>query len=267
MGVIELESVGNVRDLGGIAVRGDRVVAPGLFLRGSALHKLTDADASVLFGELGVSCVLDLRTGWEREAKPDRAPSYVEQLHIPFYDLEKVGLEYTRPAKGTVPIGRDIACEPDHYYRSLANPRTVAQMRAGLDATFARAVQGRAVYQHCSGGKDRTGIFALLILTVLGADERAILHDYLLTNAARDKTLEHVHARFLRLADGNEELARELTVAHRARPENLTAFREAVCGAYGSMDAFVRDRLGIDDARREELRRACTRPAQAEERT
>ena len=258
MGAIELESVSNVRDLGGISVQGNRVIAPGLFFRGSALHGLTEGDSKTLFDELGIACVLDLRTGWECEAKPDPVPAGVEYLHIPFYDWEKVGLEYTRCVPGTIAIGHDIACDPDHYYRSLSNPRTVAQMRKGLDAVFHRAMNGRPVYQHCSGGKDRAGIFALLVLSVLGASREAILDDYLLTNVARDKTLANVYDRFLRLADGDEGLARELTEAHRARPENLAAFYEEIDAAYNGMDSFMRVQLGIDERRREAIRQACT---------
>lgn len=257
--IIELETISNVRDLGGIPVAGGLRVAPGLFFRGSALSVVSESDCDVLFNQLGISCVIDLRTGWEREAKPDVEVEGVENLHIPFYDLEKVGIEYTEPAAGTKVIGRDAACNPERFYRSLANVLTVRQMREGVHEIFGRASQGQPVYYHCSGGKDRAGILTLLILTVLGAREEDIEKDYLFTNVARDKNYEKTFERFLRLADGDEERARELTHDHRAKPENLTAFREAVEEGYGSMDAFVRDQLGISDEQREEIRRACTR--------
>ncbi|MBQ9043623.1 MAG: tyrosine-protein phosphatase, partial [Eggerthellaceae bacterium] len=95
---------------------------------------------------------------------------------------------------------------------------------------------------------------------VLGASREAILEDYLITNVDRDKNYERTFQRFLKFAEGDEQRARELTEAHRARPENLTAFYEAVDDAYGSMNDFVRNQLGIDDARREQLRLACTEP-------
>lgn len=260
MDVVELEGISNVRDLGGIPVEGNRVVAPGLLFRGSALFGLTDADCKTLFEKLGIVRVIDLRTGWEREAKPDIQVEGVEYLHIPFYDLEKVGIEYTEPAAGTKVIGRDIACNPDRFYRSLPNPLTLRQMREGVRRVLDSAIAGQSVYVHCSGGKDRAGILTLLVLTVLGADEDAILDDYLFTNVARDKDYEKTLARFLKLADGDEERARELTHDHRARPENITAFREAVEERYGTFAAFVRDKLEIDDDYRTLAREACTLP-------
>ena len=99
--VVELEGVTNARDLGGIPVAGDRVVKCGLIYRGDALCKLSDSGRTKLKHEYGIRCVIDVRCGWEREAKPDVDIAGVENLHIPFYDLEKVGIEYTKSIEGS----------------------------------------------------------------------------------------------------------------------------------------------------------------------
>lgn len=259
--VIELEGVDNVRDLGGLPVRGGREVERGLLFRGASLAGLTAADEAVLFGRLGVSCVIDLRCGWERDAAPDRGPAAVPNLHIPFYDREKVGIEYTEGTQAGQVVGRDVPCDPDRFYRSLANPLTTRQMRAVVAEALGRAERGLPVYFHCSGGKDRAGITALLVLVVLGAEPDAVLEDYLLTNVARDRREAENLARFTRLAGGDAARGRQLTTAHRARPENLRAFHEAVVARFGGMEAFIADELGIGPARRDELRRRLTRPA------
>ena len=246
-----------MRDLGGIPAGYGRVVSSGLIYRGSALHKLTDEDCRTLFGELGIACIVDVRCGWEREAKPDVAVDGVENLHIPFYDLEKVGIEYTEPAEGTKVVGRDVACNPERFYRSLANPLTVRQMRDGIREVFNHATSGRPVYIHCSGGKDRAGILSLLALTALGVSREDILEDYLLTNIDRDKNFEQTFQRFLKFS-GDEARARELVNSHRARPENLDAFYAEIDGRYGSMDDFVRNQLEISDTERANMRAACT---------
>lgn len=258
MRTIELQGADNVRDLGGIPVDGGRTVAPGLVFRGSALSDITEADEQTLFGKLGIVRVIDLRCGWEREAKPDVRTDGVEYLHIPFYDLEKVGIEYTEPTAGTKVVGRDVACEPENFYRSLSNVLTVGQMRKGLESVLECILQGKPVYLHCSGGKDRAGIMSLIVLTALGAQPADILDDYLLTNVARDKNYQKTYERFLRLADGDEERAREITHAHRARPENLEAFRQAINESYGTMESFLRNQLGLSDNLRERARACCT---------
>lgn len=258
MRVIKLQGVNNVRDIGGTPVRDERVVRSGLFYRGGALSAATQSDCDQLFNVLGIRCVIDVRTGWEREAKPDVNMPEVANLHIPFYDLEKVGIEYTEPDAGTKVIGRDVACEPSSFYRSLANPLTVNQMRKGLDASFSRAMRGEPVYHHCNGGKDRVGILTLLILTVLGASREDILEDYLYTNVSRDKRYQEMFERFLHLSGGDEQRAHELVLSHRALPENLDAFYEAVNASYGSIESFIRNQLGFSPERQDELRALCT---------
>lgn len=256
--MIALEGVENVRDLGGIPVYGGRVVRPGRIFRGGALCGATSKDRAHLFETLGIRCVIDLRCGWEVEAKPNPTHPDVDALHIPFYDLEKVGIEYDKGAKPGQKVGRDVACDPDDFYRSLTNPKTVAQIREALAQVIARATNGLPVYQHCSGGKDRTGVMSLLVLTVLGASFQDILEDYLLTNIARDAKEQANYAKFLHIAQGDEEEAWHLVHTHRARRENLEAFLEAVCEAYGDIHGFVREQLGIGDALREEFRGACS---------
>lgn len=258
MKVIEFEGIDNARDLGGTPVAGGLAIAPGLLYRGGTLAKATESDCKLLFDELGVRCVIDMRTGWERSEKPDVEWPGVENLHIPFYDKDIVGIEYTEPAQGTKVVGRDVACIPDHFYRSLANPLTVGMMRIGVSEVFSRITRGIPVFEHCNGGKDRAGILTLLLLTVLGASRETIEEDYLFTNVSRDARFDQMMERFMRFSQGDEEQARELVEAHRARPEYLAAFYESVEAAYGGMSDFVRNQLGISDSRREEIRSACT---------
>lgn len=277
---IHFERLRNVRDLGGTpvegkrgpdapsaggardrtAARGDgtRCVKRGLLFRGATLHGASAADLEMLFGRLGVKCVIDLRCGWERAAKPDPEADGVVNLHIPFYDKDIVGLEYTRKLPGTIRIGHDFACDQVDFYRSTANPATVAQMGRALDALFSHAASGMPVYLHCTGGKDRAGILAALALEVLGAGRDAVLADYLATNASRDAHIQGTYERFLRLCEGDEQRARELCDSHRASPQNIGAFYDEVDARYGGMEPFIACQLGIDAARRALLQDALT---------
>ena len=276
---IHFEALRNVRDLGGTPVGGTcspngtrdpdgtpasddtRRVKSGLIFRGAALASASTADLDALFGAHGVKCVIDLRCGWERAAKPDPDATGVENLHIPFYDKDIVGLEYTKKVPGTIRIGHDFACDQVDFYRSTANPATVAQMARALDALFTRAMSGTPVYLHCTGGKDRAGILAALVLEVLGAQPDAVLCDYMATNASRDAHIQGTYERFLRLCEGDETRARELCDAHRASPQNIGAFFDEVDERYGGMEPFISRQLGIDTARRARLQEALTEPA------
>ncbi|MDO4503025.1 MAG: tyrosine-protein phosphatase [Coriobacteriia bacterium] len=258
---IPFEKISNVRDLGGIPVAGGRVVKRGLLFRGAALHSATPADCAKLRDELGVRHVIDLRIGYEVEAEPDVVPDGALYRRIPFYDNEAIGYEYFDPIPGTIVIGKDFACDPDHFYADMANPLTAGQLRILMHALIDAAMAGEPVLFHCSGGKDRAGITALLVLELLGASEQAILDDYLVTNEARQAGIDKIYQRFLRLCQGDEEFARAVTENHCARPQNLAAFRASVDQRYGSMDAFIRDVLQFDDGELAALRAALTEPA------
>ena len=47
---------------------------------------------------------------------------------------------------------------------------------------------------HCSGGKDRTGVAAMLILLALGASDETIYADFVQTNECRRPELEKIWA-------------------------------------------------------------------------
>ena len=66
---------------------------------------------------------------------------------------------------------------PLYYPAMLAEhpERVLGAVRA-----IASAAPGCVVF-HCSGGKDRTGLFALVLLTLAGAAPEEIIADYLLT--------------------------------------------------------------------------------------
>ena len=257
---IQLQSVQNVRDLGGLLAAEDRVIKNNLFFRGSALSKITKADSKLLFGKQKISCIIDLRTGWERAEKPDQDITGVESLHIPFYDLEKVGIEYTEPAAGTKVVGRDVACDPEHFYRSLANPLTVNQIRKSMHILLENGIQGKGTYIHCSGGKDRVGILVVCLLLCLGVSKEEIERDYMLTNVAREKNIKEAFERFMRFTN-DEEKAWEITRAHSARPQNLQAFYEAVESAYGNIGAFIENQLDVSCDFRKCAIDACTQEA------
>lgn len=258
MRTIRLQGVDNVRDLGGLPTTDGLTIKKGLLFRGSALAGATEQDCNTLFDRLGIACVIDLRCGWEVEAKPDVDHPGIEYLHIPFYDQDIVGIDYTDRAEGTIAIGNDFACVPQDFYRSLTNPLTVNQMRKGVNAVFSHVLEGLPVYLHCSGGKDRAGILSLLVLHILGTKPDKIREDYLLTNVSRDKSYPKLFERFLRLACGNVDLAHELVTSHRALPENLDTFYAALAERYGSMESFIRTQLDISDEERARIRDYCT---------
>ena len=98
---------------------------------------------------------------------------------------------------------------------------------------------------HCSAGKDRTGVAAMLILLALGVDEKTVVEDYVLTNEYRASIIEGK-------LKGHPILKRISPAAKimRATEGVLEHFGERVLSEiiqeYGSYEAFFEQDLGLD---------------------
>jgi protein-tyrosine phosphatase len=97
---------------------------------------------------------------------------------------------------------------------------------------------------HCTAGKDRTGVAAMLLLAALGVEEEVIHHDYLATNRLWRRDAE--------VAAGLPPAVAEALLS--VQPAFLEAAWEAIHASHGSIDAYLRERIGLDDTRRAALK-------------
>ncbi|MDE0546657.1 tyrosine-protein phosphatase [Microbacterium sp. C7(2022)] len=162
----------NLRDLGGIAVAGGYVRA-GVVLRADDVA-LIDADSAEALIADGLGLVIDLRSPGEAERTGrgvlEQHP--VDYLHLPL--TQEVA--DPRALALFAEIGR--AADPERamgtWYATLVRERSADIVR-GIEVI---AGADTAVVFHCAAGKDRTGVFAASILSVLGADRAEIVADY-----------------------------------------------------------------------------------------
>lgn len=178
---IELEGALNLRDLGGWKADSGRTVYGRLF-RSDRLSDLSDADHATL-GGLGIRTVIDLRHGHEIDDAPSRLWSSV-RTHINF------------PMTGDAVQPRTFlelafSGEMDGISDITVGETYIGMLTRHAD-DFGRAinlaVESSPSLFHCTAGKDRTGLFAMLVLTSLGVDESDVLHDFTLSNAYRAET-------------------------------------------------------------------------------
>ena len=74
---------------------------------------------------------------------------------------------------------------------------------------------------HCSGGKDRTGVAAMLILLALGASDETICQDFVRTNVCRRPELEKIwaaHAEEIEAHPEQKQFYQALPVSTRSLP-------------------------------------------------
>lgn len=250
MTLIQTFPLANLRDLGGIPVRGGRV-RPGLVFRSDDVA-LVDEPGAVALVEAGVSLVIDLRSSGEttRTGRGVLAGHPVDYLHLP------MSVDVTDPtALVTMFSGSD---DPERtmgaWYAQLLEERA-AEVVQGLRAIVDNP--GGSLF-HCAAGKDRTGIFAAALLTVLGAEEPAIVADYARTAAV----IEAIMARFADRRDpaAAEEWKQLPAALMGASPTTMAAMLEAVRTAHGSVAALLAAG-GCDDRLAGRLRDRFVEPA------
>jgi protein-tyrosine phosphatase len=230
------EACFNVRDLGGHATPRGQIRARAL-VRADSLSRLSPRGRHSLRAH-GVRTVVDLRAPAEARAEPDRhaadADDRVAYVNAPLYDE------------------RDAAT-----VRELASCETAQDTYATLlsrcpdrIATAARAVaraSGGAVVIHCQIGRDRTGLLAALLLSLVGVSAGAIVHDYALSRPA----LDPLFAGWLARARNEQERA-AVRRARRCAPEAMRATLVRLDADHGGAGAYLRD-AGLDDVHREAL--------------
>ena len=103
---------------------------------------------------------------------------------------------------------------------------------------------------HCSAGKDRTGVAAILILLALGASDKTIAEDFEKTNIWRRPELEAVWAEHAR-GDPPADPARKASTSacSASTPESAPFVLGIIRERYGSADAYLEAEYGLTPAR------------------
>jgi len=242
---LPLEGAKNFRDLGGYRASDGRYVRWGLVYRSNHLVNLTPSDSEYLNG-LGIRLVCDFRSDGERARAPDHwtgnAPEFLP-----------------------VPIGSNLITPPtaEDLKRRVAtiHSETKDSVRAydyaieyaGQYAKILRRIAAGDLptVEHCTAGKDRTGVFSAILLTALGVPRETVIQDYMLSNQylLAAESIERTSAD-LQLAFGLAETPDISTVRTimTARPETLEATLDKIDKTYGSFDNYLRDALKLSDS-------------------
>lgn len=170
--------VTNFRDLGGYPTCMGGETRWGQVFRSDSLHKLASSDVAA-FDAVGLSVIYDLRRQDERTTDPGH-PACVH-LELP---SRRVG--DTDPSALRDRTDGERWLFEDYAGMLAAGGPVFGRLFSEVASGF-----GPAVF-HCTGGKDRTGLTAALLLTCLGVSRETVLDDYELTSQYRGA--EHLPA-------------------------------------------------------------------------
>ena len=242
----------NFRELGGYRADEGKTVKWGQIYRGFPTGRLTtEADRARLDG-LGLRLILDLRSSAEAAKLPDYVPDGARLVQI-------CGL---RDA-----TGQEIDFSPNDIQRLVQSaPAGMSltqlmyrQMLTGNKAfkELFRALEAgeTPILFHCTAGKDRTGVAAMLILLALGASDETICADYARTNLCRAAEIEKA------MADHAAEIAADPAQKLRWQtsagvdPETAPFVLRTIRQDYGNAESYLEAEYGLTPARLMRLRR------------
>ena len=167
---VRLEGLDNVRDVGGLPVRGGGTTRPGVLLRSANLRHATPTDVAHLVDAFGLRLVLDLRTPREidRDGPTAVAAAGVRTVALSF--LPEDGEALPETGDDTDPLLR--------AYLGYLVDRTENVVEA---VRLLGAAEAGPALVHCAAGKDRTGVLVALVLDAVGVERDAVVTDYALS--------------------------------------------------------------------------------------
>ncbi|MDZ4907294.1 hypothetical protein GNF64_16560 [Clostridium perfringens] len=108
------------------------------------------------------------------------------------------------------------------------------------------------IVQHCTAGKDRTGIGSALVLLALGVPEETVIEDYLLTNVYRSNMNEALFKSLGNLLT-DEDSKEIFKVFMEVRKEYIESALNAIKERYGSIDEYLEKEYGFNKEKRARL--------------
>lgn len=254
---MEVAGVRNARDLGGYRTQDGRTVKRGLLLRTGELGEATPEELKQLIENYHVSHVIDLRSSSEIASNLEPVLSGVTQHALKIMDEERMKKRYASV--------KDVLSDP----QADQITRIQACIESGLvsDQMYVEYLQDeqgkesyreffrilldnepdQAVLWHCTNGKDRTGVAAMLVLSALNVDEETIMADYMLTNEFFADELSAMRSNFESVVQ-DEKLLDDMLVATRGVSERyMRNVMTYLKDNYGSVVEYLKTEIGLSD--------------------
>ncbi|MCF0111145.1 MAG: tyrosine-protein phosphatase [Erysipelotrichaceae bacterium] len=252
LAVLPFEKIVNCRDIGKIPARDGRVVKSGLLYRSAGLSEATGNDLEML-KSLGLRHILDLRGSKEQASEPEPMLEGVQYHPIPGmveneYTMSKT-LNFMELVRND--MSREEMFEANAFLREAYGFMGFDNAAFSFLFSLLKEEEVPLLY-HCSGGKDRTGLATILILTLLGVKEERVIEDYLFSNnfIGADGYIESQIA-LRHITD--KEVQKCMYEVCSVSMDFYNIFKNSVMEKYGSWETYFLKEYGIDEVCRKKL--------------
>ena len=254
---INIHSIKNARELGGYKTADGREVKRGLLLRTAALCGISDEDIRTLKDTYRLRHIVDLRMDMELPGAEDPVIDGTVHHHL---DVIDPSVFITEEAMQEAPQEIEFnALDPiETVELSIRSGMLDERMYIGFltgdyglraYSDFFRIMLGaepdRAVLWHCTSGKDRTGLAAMLLLSAFGVDEETILEDHLLTNEYNAERIAATKLLFREKGCDDDFIEKAAVVFDAVNGNFMRVAMAFLKQQYGSVVGYIRDGLNI----------------------
>ena len=245
--IYSFDAIKNVRELGGIKTIDGKTVKSNMLFRTAELSKATDEDINRLC-EFGIKEIIDFRDLYEINKEPDLNVSTANYNSLPalpplapYDDLSDSELK------------RLFDQSVDKIFKVIYTDLATSEISHNAYKKFFEIIlssNGAPILWHCTQGKDRTGVGAILLLTALGVSKQDAVNEYFITNEVMQKEYDRIVN-----TNADEIVVSTFKTVMFVHKECIDIYLDLICKNYGSIDNYIRTKLELSDSDIEKLRK------------
>ena len=261
--IIKFDNLSNARDLGGMKAADGRQIRKGKLIRCEQLVGLTPSDKAEL--ENLIDTIVDFRNTEEAADQPDYVPAGVKYIANPVLESFTAGV--SREEKSDEELVANLVFKPAEakdYMRSMYR-KFLSDYSISSYSRFIKTLLNnheKAVLWHCSAGKDRAGVGAVIIEEILGIPREIIIADYLKSMDYLKGYVETYRKYIASEIEKSRPLSeQEKNTVYEAvgnlfglDRSYIEAYYKAIDEKFGDYATFIRKGLGLSEEQIEELR-------------
>jgi protein-tyrosine phosphatase len=262
---VELENNNNTRHFIGYSASDGKTVVIAKLIRSGAPEGFSESDIALLLEKYKIKYVLDIRSTTEIPSPPILG-NLPEVAYFNYPMSNKVRdfspqMDLTEAAQYLIDLYNMAGGTPEAAFQwtvtTYTNTVTVEEFIENTRKIFDVLLQNQdgCVFYNCTGGKDRTGVISMLILTALGVRWETIIEDYLYTNIYMDSSA--VLDEVLRIT-GDPVIVEGVSYFARTHERFLETVKTLLQEKYGSIENYLSRGLGLTTENIAQLRAVYT---------
>ena len=245
----------NARQLGGYTVADGKKIKNNVVFRTGALFGASPETVDELCRKYKVSDIIDFRMEQEKAAMPEpdikgaryHSVSVLNDIPVSKEDFEVYKQLLTvkdAALKYKTMYDANIDISSSKVYKALAFGNDGIKGYKKFFEILLNKPQNAAVLFHCTQGKDRTGMAAILLLSALGADRETVIADYLMTNEACKPLLDRIRSE-LKKADTPKEVLDFAMFIESVDISFIEPIFETMDKEFGSVNGYLQNAIGL----------------------